>query len=165
MPDPIARLSRGISRVVLIVAAAGLVAMTLIISWQVFSRYVLEASAAWTEQAALLLMIWFIFLATAVGIREGFHISITAMIEPLGPGATRTAIIATHVIVGIIGVGMVVWGAELTGYTWGISIPTLGISRGYAYVPIVISGALIVFFAVEHVVTRARGGEVKPLWN
>ena len=51
------------------VAAVGLVLMTLIIGWQVFGRYVLNSSPSWSEQASLALMIWYVSLAAAAGVR------------------------------------------------------------------------------------------------
>lgn len=57
-------------------SSAGLVIMTALLCWQVFARYVLDASPAWTEQAVLILMVWIVFLGSAQGIRDGFHIRI-----------------------------------------------------------------------------------------
>ena len=56
----ISTVSRFLSRAALYASALGLVGMTLIIGWQVFARYVLNAAPSWTEQASLLLMLWFI---------------------------------------------------------------------------------------------------------
>ena len=66
--------------------------MTGIIGWQVFGRFVLNSSPSWSEQAALMLMIWYVFLAAAAGICEGFHIRITLFEDSLSakdraPGA------------------------------------------------------------------------------
>ena len=65
------------------VASIGLLLMTAIIVVQVFSRYVLNDSPVWAEQAALLLMIWYVFIAAAAGVREGFHIRIAVIAESL----------------------------------------------------------------------------------
>lgn len=165
MSERIADLSRALSRAGLAVAGAGLVAMTLIISWQVFARYVLHASPSWSEQAALLLMNWFILIAAAVGVRERFHIRILAGVEALANPLRSLVENLAHVVVGITGVAMVVWGAFLVGLTWEHTIPALGLPRGVGYIPLPISGALIVFFTVEHMAARAQGREVTPLWS
>ena len=52
------RISRWLSQGAMFLSAAGLVAMMLIICWQVFARYVLHAAPSWTEQSALYLMLW-----------------------------------------------------------------------------------------------------------
>uniref|UniRef100_UPI0020916299 TRAP transporter small permease n=1 Tax=Acinetobacter baumannii TaxID=470 RepID=UPI0020916299 len=48
-----------ISRLALWLSGIGLLVMTAMVAWQVFGRYVLNASPSWTEPAALLLMSWF----------------------------------------------------------------------------------------------------------
>lgn len=82
-------LSRILSQISLWFSAAGLLGMTGIIGWQVFARYVLNAAPAWTEQAALFLMLWFILFAAAAGVREGFHIKISLLQDSL-QGAQKT---------------------------------------------------------------------------
>ena len=47
-----AHLPRTPPRALIAIAAAGLVAMTVIVGWQVIGRYVLGSSPSWTEQAA-----------------------------------------------------------------------------------------------------------------
>ena len=66
-----------------IFSGTALVLMTIIITVQVFGRYVLNASPVWAEQAALLILIWCVFMAAAAGMREGFHIRISVMVDRL----------------------------------------------------------------------------------
>lgn len=146
-------------------AGIGLLLMTSIIAAQVFARYVLNDSPAWAEQAALLLMIWYVFLAAAAGIREGFHIRIAVFADSLPPGPRHVVVVFGHLVVLVFGAGMAYFGVELAQATWQHVIPTLGISRGYAYIPIPISGVLIVGFALEQIVAEVRSTEVKKLWN
>jgi TRAP-type C4-dicarboxylate transport system permease small subunit len=141
-----AGISARISRYTRWFACAGPMVMTAIIGWQVFARYVLNASPAWAEQAALLLMIWYVLFAAAAGVREGFHIRIGVFETALAPRAQRAVRIAAHLLVGLFGVAMVVWGAELTVATWQHDIPTLGLPRGIGYAPMPLAGMLIVGF-------------------
>lgn len=161
----IAKLSEILSRAALYVSAGGLVLMTLIIGWQVFARYVLSAAPAWTEQAALFLMLWFILFAAAAGVREGFHISLS-LVQDMSKPKTRAVLRFTcHAIVSLFGLIMAWSGAELVIATWQHNIPTLGLPRGTAYIPLSGAGILIAFFALEHILTEASGGKVKPLWS
>lgn len=165
MLEALATVTRALSRLFLVVAGAGLLVMTGIIGWQVFGRYVLNASPAWAEQLALVLMIWFITLAAAAGVREGFHIRITVLEDNLAEGGAKALRLASHAIVGLIGAAMAVWGAELVQATWHHNIPTLSIPRGAAYLPLPLSGALIVLFTVENLIAEILGRKVEPLWN
>jgi len=159
------RLSEILSRAALYVSAAGLVLMTLIIGWQVFARYVLGAAPAWTEQAALFLMLWFILFAAAAGVREGFHINLSLMQDMAKPKTRQVLRFMCHAIVLLFGLSMAWSGLMLVIATWEHIIPTLGLPRGTAYIPLSGAGLLIAFFSLEHILAEAKGGKVKPLWS
>lgn len=147
----VARFLRLASRALLVAGAIGLAAMTLIIGWQVFARYVLNASPSWSEQASLVLMIWFVSFAAAAGVKEGFHIRIGALATALPPAAAKWLNVFAQTVVALVGLAMAIWGGELILRTWEHVIPTLGIPRGFAYLPLPISGVLIVLFALENI--------------
>jgi TRAP-type C4-dicarboxylate transport system permease small subunit len=165
MSNALLRLSEAASVAVKWFAGIGLMLMTAIIAWQVFARYVLNDSPAWGEQAALLLMIWYVMFAAAAGVREGFHIRITVFADNLPDKLKRLVNLAAHTIVALFGLAMFWWGIDLVRETWQHVIPTLGLSRGYAYLPISASGLLIFGFALEHVFADLRAREVSSLWN
>lgn len=159
------KISALLSKMTLILSAIGLTAMTLIIGWQVFARYVLQASPSWTEQAALYLMIWFILFAAAVGVREGFNIQITVFRDLLGQPVRKYVKIFSHLVVMFFGFVMIYAGAQLAVLTWHHVIPTIGLPRGSIYIPVSISGMLISFFSVEHIMAEISDGEVSTQWN
>ena len=157
MLERLKRVNAAASALLLRAGAIGLVAMTAIIGWQVFGRYVLNSSPSWAEQTALLLMIWYVFFAAAAGVREGFHIRILAMEALLPERGRRIMRLLAHLVVGACGVAIAIWGSELVARTWGHVIPTLGLSRGFAYLPLPLSGVLIAFFTVELILEDAAG--------
>ncbi|MHC1762007.1 MAG: TRAP transporter small permease [Negativicutes bacterium] len=63
--------------------------MTLILSWAVFSRYVLSDSVRWSEELVRYIFIWFVYIGSSYAIKQYAHISID--IGPLlfGPKANR----------------------------------------------------------------------------
>lgn len=130
-------------------SGTALVLMTLIITMQVFGRYVLNASPVWAEQAALLILIWCVFIAAAAGMREGFHIRIAAVVDRLPNRLRGPTNLVSNAVVAFFGVAMIVFGVELASATWHHVIPTLGIPRGFAYIPISVSGVLITLFSIE----------------
>ncbi|MCU0883021.1 MAG: TRAP transporter small permease [Hyphomonadaceae bacterium] len=136
-------LTRALSRFSVAFSALGLVAMTAIIGWQVFGRFILGESPAWSEQAALVLMVWYVTIAAAVGVREGFHIRLTALVDALPAPATKVIGIAAHAVVLGFGAMLALYGAELVARTWGHAIPSLPVPRGFAYLPLPIAGAMI----------------------
>lgn len=129
-------------------SAAGLIAMTAIIGWQVFGRFVLDSSPSWTEQASLILMIWYVFFAAAAGVYEGFHIRIELLETMANERNARRIRIAIQCIVAALGLVLLVFGSQLVWLVRDHVVPSLGISRGFAYLPLPISGFLMAIFAL-----------------
>jgi len=159
--DRITSFNDRISKTLLWLGAAGLVAMTIIIGWQVYARYVLNASPSWAEQASLLLMIWYALLAAAAGFQEGFHIKILAGQNRASPKRARAMRILAEAVVILCGIMMFIWGIQLTEIISSHAIPSLGISRSWAYLPLPIAGALITLFCS----TRLAGELLRPGWT
>jgi TRAP-type C4-dicarboxylate transport system permease small subunit len=107
------------------------------------------------------LMIWFVLLAAAAGVREGFHIRIVALEEAVPPGARKLMRITSDLLMAGCGIAMVVWGGEMVMRTWSHVIPSLGLPRGLAYLGMPISGALITLFSLERVLEEAAGRKVQ----
>lgn len=125
----------------------GLVAMAAIVGWQVFGRYVLDSSPSWTEQASLMLMIWYVMLASAAGVYEGFHIRIALLDEKLGErGRPLRRVVAS--IVFVLGLVLFFYGAQLCWLVRGNVVPSLGLSRAVSYFPLPVSGLLMAVFAL-----------------
>lgn len=150
-----------LSYVIMWLSAAGLVAMTLIVGWQVFARYVLNASPSWSEQASLILMIWYAILAAAAGFHEGFHIRILAGQNAVPANVARIMRIMIEILVIIGGLMMLIWGLQLVNIISSHVVPSLGISRAWAYLPLPIAGLLIILFSG----TRLVGEIIYPGWT
>lgn len=165
----LSRATHAIADVLVKVAAFGLVLMTAIVGWQVFGRYVLNSTPSWSEQAALTLMIWYVSLAAAAGVRQGFHIRIVALEDAVGPRTRKVMQVASNSIVGACGLAMLIWGGELVMLTWSHVIPSLGISRGLAYLGLPIAGALMALFALERTLevlaAKPLKDEEDPRWS
>ena len=139
-----------VSRWLIGFGSAGLLAMTAIIAWQVFGRFILDASPSWTEQASLILMIWYVMFAAAAGVHEGFHIRIALLEERLGERA-RPVMRLVAAIVAVLGLVLFVYGLQLCWLVRGNVVPSLGISRSVAYVPLPVSGLLMALFALPQI--------------
>jgi len=71
------------------VIAAMMGAMTIVISLQVFTRYVLNDPLTWTEEISRYLMVWVCFLGSAMALKYGEHISVSFIQERLPPRPRR----------------------------------------------------------------------------
>lgn len=125
------------------------VALTVIVGWQVFARYLLNDSPSWSEPLAMLLLLYAVLLGAAVGVRRQFHLGLTWLHDKLGSRLQRLADLLTLVVICGFGAGMVAYGFQMSAQTWDYLIPGLPVSMGAQYVALVVGGAAIALFAFE----------------
>ncbi|MBX9463956.1 MAG: TRAP transporter small permease [Aquamicrobium sp.] len=149
---------RAVSRVldlaVWVIYALSALAMTLLVifsGWQVWGRYVLNSSPTWTEQAALLLILYISLPLAAVGIRQKFHLAVEMLPDMLSPRWRYWQELLILVGLGFYGWVMADAGIELMTRTAAQAIPLIGWSRAYTYLPLAISGVLTVVFVAERI--------------
>jgi TRAP-type C4-dicarboxylate transport system permease small subunit len=131
---------------------AALTTIIVVTGWQVYGRYVLNDPPTWAENLALLLLLCIAFPAAAVGIRERFHLGIVFFMEKANPKVRRFFDLFTNLVLLGFGVAMVIGGWDVTAKTWSIMDSMLPVTRGTYYLPIFISGILMVLFCIEHVI-------------
>lgn len=153
---PLSRLLDRTARAALWLAAAALVALTAIVGWQVFGRYVLNRTPSWAEPLALQLMSWLILLGAAVGVRERFHLGLDLLRYVLPVPVIRVMDMLSLAAVAVFGSCMVWYGIALARGTWRSTIPVLGVPGSVTFFPLIAGGALIVLFAIERLVLLRR---------
>ena len=163
--SPLTSFNASLARYGMYLAVTGLLLIVVTVAWQVFGRYVLNNPPAWAESLALLLVLYVTLIAAAVGVRDAGHIGMESLLV-LAPERVREGVeLVIHVLVALFGTAMVYNGWLLGVSVMNYKISGLGVSEGLRYVPLVVSGALIVLFSIEHVVAALRGQEVEPAWH
>ncbi|WP_309083065.1 TRAP transporter small permease [Chelativorans sp.] len=157
---PALRVLSALSTGALYIAGIGLVAMSVIVFWQVFVRYVLGWSNAWTELSAILIMSWFIFLGSAVGVRENYHLGFDVLLYVLPDGSKRVLRTISDLVVLAFAGGMIYYGWQLILLQWNERMPGLGISGSFRYMPLAVGGVLIALFSIERIALRWSGVDV-----
>jgi TRAP-type C4-dicarboxylate transport system permease small subunit len=138
-----------ISRLSLYIAGFGVVLMTVIVGWQVFARYILNDSPSWSEPLSLHLMLWFIMLGAAVGVRESGHLGLDIVRYAMSPSTQRLMDLTSLALVCGFGVAMAYYGISLASGTWSATIPVLGWPGGVDFIPLIVGGVLITIFSLE----------------
>lgn len=163
--SPLTFFNATLARYGMYLAVAGLLLIVVTVAWQVFGRYILNNPPAWAESLALLLVLYVTLIAAAVGVRDAGHIGMESLLV-LAPDRVREGVeLVIHVLVALFGTAMVYNGWLLGVSVMNYKISGLGVSEGLRYVPLVVSGALIVLFSIEHVIAALRGQEVEPAWH
>jgi len=133
-------------------ALALLVAMTVIIFCNVFCRYLLNFSLAWADEISLILLIWFVFIALAVGVRMKYMVAID-MITVLFPNAKRVDRVVTlvvHFLTFAFGLMLIYFGWELIKIGSYSTLASIEVATYWEYVFIPVSGVLVMYSALIH---------------
>jgi TRAP-type transport system small permease protein len=165
-PDSLfTRICALLSKLSLMLAIVLLLGVIVCVQWQVVGRYVLNDTPTWAEALALLLVLYMTALGVAVGVRDAGHIGLESLVSLL-PESWRLKIeIVIHLFVGLFGFLMAKSGWLWATLKWNEKKPMLGVPEGADYAPLVVAGALIVLFSIEHIVALLQGKEVEPAWN
>jgi TRAP-type C4-dicarboxylate transport system permease small subunit len=154
-----------LSKISLVLAVIGLLSVVLCVQWQVFGRYVLNDTPTWAEALAMLIILFVTAFGLGVGVRDAGHIGMESLIVLL-PEKWRVRLeLVIHSLVAVFGFLLVQSGWMWASAKWQEKKPMLPVPDGIDYVPIVIAGALIFIFSIEHIVALLRGEVVEPSWN
>lgn len=154
-----------LSKISLVLAVLGLLSVVLCVQWQVFGRYVLNDTPTWAEALAMLIVLFVTAFGLGVGVRDAGHIGMESLIVLL-PEKWRVRLeLVIHSLVAVFGFLMVQSGWMWASAKWQEKKPMLPVPDGIDYVPVIIAGALIFIFSIEHIVALLRGEVVEPSWN
>ncbi|MFP4432499.1 MAG: TRAP transporter small permease [Spirochaetaceae bacterium] len=134
-----------------VIARILLVAMVLIISVNVFMRYVLNTGLRWGEEIALVLVGWFVFLSIPMGVRKRLHISLHLWRRPI---PWLDSILRRVAAVGVIVVGVVffIYGNHLMQVAIRSIMPASRLSSGYLYAVLPLSALLLLYEGVADLI-------------
>jgi TRAP-type C4-dicarboxylate transport system permease small subunit len=133
-----------------VIAGLALVAITIIVPWGVFTRYVLHSAASWPEPMAILLSIVLTFFGAAMGVRSGQHMRVTVLRDLLPRGPQLAVDLTAEALLAAVALFMVVWGVRLVDATWHQVIAEFpALSVGITYLPIPLGGAVTLLFIAE----------------
>jgi TRAP-type C4-dicarboxylate transport system permease small subunit len=148
-----------LAAIVLAAARACLAGLGVAVLYGVVMRYVFNAMPAWVEQVALLLVISVAMFGAATVAHGSGHIGLDSLVRLL-PQRARREVGRLVAALTIVFAAVVVWGSlEMATSTRSDTIPTLGISEAWRYLPPIVAGALIALFALEHVLRPVVPGD------
>lgn len=134
-------------------AGAAIVAMSTIVPWGVFTRYVLGTGSRWPEPVAILLMMVFTFIGAAAAYRAGAHIGVTMFTERLPAPLQRAAGHLVDALMAAVCLFVAWYGARLSAETMGQSIAELPwLPVGVTYLSIPMGAAATLVFVAERAI-------------
>jgi TRAP-type C4-dicarboxylate transport system permease small subunit len=131
------------------IAKMMMVAMVLIIFTNVVLRYVFNSGLMWSEEVALLLAVWFIFIAMSLGVKQGLHINITLIPESRLPyWLKRTLAVLKSLATLTVALAMLVHGWKLVGFTMQSIMPATQWPAGLLYAILPVSAVIMIYESI-----------------
>ena len=129
---------------------ASVVAMTVLIAIGVFSRYVLQIGAFYSEPLSIFLAVQLTFYGAAVCYRAEAHLKLEIVENALPPAGARLLRHLIDLLMAGVSVFMVVYGMKLVDATFLQSYPEFQYVRvGAVYTAIPIGGLITLLFVIE----------------
>jgi TRAP-type C4-dicarboxylate transport system permease small subunit len=143
----------GVFLVVLMAAAV------LNVLWQVATRFILRHPSSWTEELSRYLLIWIGLLGASYASSRKMHLAIDVVLQRVKGKARNLAEMAIQTFIFLFALGaMVIGGIRLVVLTLALNqvSSALRIKLGYVYLVLPLSGLLIMYFAFEFFLEKAR---------
>ncbi len=140
------------------VSAVIVVALTVIVFVQVFNRFVLKTPLAWSEDLAMLLFQWVVYLGAAIGVKRARHFGIELVVRQLPERARRAVELLTPIVMAIVALVMIFQGWSILTFNRTRIYSTMDLSYTWAFLPIPLAGVLILIYLVQLEFRRWRRG-------
>ena len=158
-------LNSKLSRFAMYVACICLIGLLSVVIYGVIMRYVFNNAPPYVEQVALLLVISVAMFGAAAGVRDAGHIGLDSIVRVLPHQAQFWCSAVVHLLSIVIALSLLAGGYQMGLSTYASTIPTLGLSEAYRYLPVVSAGVLITLFSTEHIVALFKSEKVIPSWH
>ena len=137
-----------------------LAALVVIVAWQVFARQVLSDPSTWSEELAKYVFIWLGLFGAALVFGERGHIAVDALVRKLPERWQRWDAVFCQVVIGVFAALVLVYGGwQVSALAWNQAMPGLPLMVGWLYLALPVSGVLVLFYTVYHLVAVVRGVE------
>jgi TRAP-type C4-dicarboxylate transport system permease small subunit len=110
--------------------------MVVIVSAQVWYRFILNDPLSWSEEASRYLFVWISFMGAAAGVRYQVHLGIDLMEKILPARGYRIAVIIVNLIIQVFLLMIIYWGFKILGVIQFQESPSMHISMRYPYMAV-----------------------------
>ncbi len=137
--------------------SVSIVIMTLLVLYQVFTRYVLNDPAVFTEELVIIMLIWSSYFGVAYAFGSRSHMSLGLIKTVLSPVQEKVLTIVTEIIVLIFAAVVLTYGGYVTTKSViAIMTPVLGVSKALLYMPFMISGIMVIVYEILNIIENIQ---------
>jgi TRAP-type C4-dicarboxylate transport system permease small subunit len=138
------------------VCAILMVALAVVVFIQVFNRFILQTPLAWSEDLAMLLYQWVVFVGASLGVKRMRHFGIELVVRQFPERWRHRIELATPLVMLVVAVVMVVQGYNILTLNMNRIYSTMNLSYVWAFLPIPLGGVLIIAYLIQLELQRWR---------
>lgn len=162
MIELMTKIRRGMNTLLSTIAAIILITMSVLVIYQVFTRYVLNNPADFTEEIIRYLLIWICFIGAAYAFNSRQHMALLFVQSQMKPQARRALVIFSDVLVLLFAIFvMLMGGVKLAVSARQEFSSLLGIPRSLVYAMAPIGGVFTIVAQIINLVEDFTGIEIK----
>lgn len=143
-----------LEKTVINIGAVMMALMAILISYQVFARYVLHYSPYWTEEITTTVLMWVGLLGTACGAWTDTHMSLEMIVNKFPKGVQVWFSVFSDLLIGIFAYFLLVDGFRLVTQTMNGVLSSIPIPIGITFLIMPICGGLMILFALFKAFSR-----------
>lgn len=151
----LAKLLAGIATILLSI-------MTILVLYQVFTRYILNSPAAFTEELVRYFLIWTGFIGAAYAFLTRQHMSLVLILDKLSPAKRRMLMAVIDVLILVFAIFVItIGGFKLALSAQKVYSALLGIPRSLVYAMAPISGIFIIIAQIINIYEDVTGNTIE----
>lgn len=134
------------------------------VTWQIFTRFILQHPSSFTEELAGFLLIWIGLLGASYAYYKHAHLGIDILTARLKGGKGITVEVLINLIVLLFALFvLVIGGFRLVDITFTLNqiSPSLEIPMGYVYLVLPLTGLLMMYYAIYFILRTLKRGKIE----
>jgi TRAP-type C4-dicarboxylate transport system permease small subunit len=146
---------RNVNELLLTLASWGTIffmgVIAIVIPYEVFGRYVIKSMSIWSGEVSTFSLAWASMLGGAVGLKRGYQVSMTAVLEAVPPAVGKVLKGAGFFCMLFFLATMTWYGGVQTLINFEQTSPAMGIKMGFPYACMPIGFFIMFMLTIEEV--------------
>jgi len=135
------RFAEIVSRVMIGICVAIFIAMVISVSYGVIGRYTTFVKAPrWTQEMAILCMVWLCFVGSGLAVKEGLHVRMTIINSIVPKSVAKKLHLGAYVLLLLVNLFWIVYGIQLVVLTRHARMAATGWPMSLTYLSLVVGG-------------------------
>jgi len=138
--------------------------MAVVIPYGVIGRYVFQKMSIWSGEVSTYSLAWASMLGSAVGLKKGYQVSMTSVVESVPPAVAKILKWAAYLFTLFFFGAMFCYGLYQTIYNSHQTSPAIGLVMSIPYASLPVGFFIMFFLTLEEFlvfVSPRAGGEAK----